>query len=184
MADYLKDNMTEVDFLTWKVSSLKKFLRERGIILSGKKADFAQKAYFAFKLNLEVQKNKENEENDVIHRKTEKLTIECGIKLPFPSDLKGGWQKGSQNFPDVMEENIQAYMQNFSNAKKQGQSLVTSNHIFEVMFHHISTNVKYCFIRCRCVPEEKTDSDPYSLWVCVHKKNGAVLTAECSCFAG
>ena len=52
MAGYLKENMTEADFLTWKIPSLKEFLRERGIILSGEKADLVQKAYFGFKLNL------------------------------------------------------------------------------------------------------------------------------------
>ena len=55
---------------------------------------------------------------------------------------------------EVME--VEAYMQPSTKALKQGKSLLNSGHVHNVKFHHISTDLKYCFIHCRCVPEEKT----------------------------
>ncbi|XP_020893499.1 uncharacterized protein LOC110232620 [Exaiptasia diaphana] len=172
------------DFMKWKVDDLKAFLKERGVVINGRKAELAEKVYFASKLKLEALKKKEEVEIDNKVRRCEKLTIDCGIKLPFPANLTIGWERGSQNFPDVLEKDVENYMQKSFKAMKQGQSLLTSNHIHDVMFHHISTNVKYCFVRGCCVPEEKTSNESYSLWVCVHKESGEVLTAECTCFAG
>lgn len=171
------------DFMKWKLDELKAFLKERGVVLTGRKAELAEKVYFASKLNLEVLKKKEEVEIDNKARRYEKLTIDCGVKLPFPANLTNGWEKGNQNFPDVLEKDVENYIQKSFKDMKQGQSLLTSNHIYDVMFHHITTNVKYCFVRGCCVPEEKTNSDSYSLWVCVHKEIGEVLTAECTCFA-
>ena len=37
--------------------------------------------------------------------------MECGITLPFPGSLHEGWEESSLNFPDVMEDEVEAYMQ-------------------------------------------------------------------------
>ena len=84
---------------------------------------------------------------------------------PFPGSLQEGWEEGSLNFPNVMENEVEAYMQPSTKAMKEGKSLLNSGHVHNVKFHHISTDFKYCFIHCRCVPEEKSSSDPYALWV-------------------
>ena len=171
-------------FLRWKVDQLKTFLKKRGVVLSGRKTELAEKAYYAWKLKLEVAKTAQEEEDDISSRRKEKLTMESGIVLPYPGSLKEGWEEGSINFPDVMEDIVDAYMQPSAKAMKQGKSLLDSGHLHSVKFHHISTDLKYCFIHSRCVPEEKPSSDSYALWVCIHKENGKVLTAECTCFAG
>ena len=180
----LADEMSIELFSRWKVDQLKTFLTKRGVVLSGRKYELAEKAYFAWKLRLEVSKTTREEEDDVSTRRREKLTMECGITLPFPGSLQEGWEESSLNFPDVMEDEVEAYMHRSTKAMKQGKSLLNSGHVHNVKFHHISTDLKYCFIHCRCVPQEKTGSDPYALWVCLHKENGKVLTAACSCFAG
>ena len=180
----LTDEMSIELFSRWKVDQLKTFLKKRGVVLSGRKYELAEKANFTWKLKLEVAKITREEEDEVSTRRREKLTMECGITLPFPGSLQEGWEEGSLNFSDVMEDEVEAYMHRSTKAMKQGKSLLNSGHVHNVKFHHISTDLKYCFIHCRCVPQEKTGSDPYALWVCLHKENGKVLTAECSCFAG
>ena len=93
--------------------------------------------------------------------------MECGITLPFPGSLHEGWEESSLNFPDVMEDEVEAYMQPSTKALTswhEGKSLLNSEHVHNVKFHHISTDLKYCFIHCRCVPREKTSSDPYALF--------------------
>ena len=180
----LTNEMSIELFSRWKVDQLKTFLKKRGVVLSGRKYELAEKAYFAWKLKLEVAKTTREEEDDVSTRRREKLTMECGITLPFPGSLQEGWEESNLNFPDVMQDEVEAYMHRSTKAMKQGKSLLNSGHVHNVKFHHISTDLKYCFIHCRCVPQEKTGSDPYALWVCLHKENGKVLTAACSCFAG
>ena len=64
--------------------------------------NFYKKAYYAWKVKLEVAKIT-REEDDVSSRRREKLTIESIVSLPFPSSLQEGWEEGSLNFPDVLE---------------------------------------------------------------------------------
>ena len=75
--------------------------------------------------------------------------MECGITLPFPGSVQEGWEEGSLNFPDVMEDEVEAYMQPSTEAMKQaeqGKSLLNSGHVHNVKFQHISTDLKYCVI--------------------------------------
>ncbi|KAL9976796.1 hypothetical protein ACROYT_G014130 [Oculina patagonica] len=180
----LLNEMSVQLFSRCKVDELKTFLKKGGVVISGRKAELAEKAYFAWKLKLDVSKTTREEENDVSTRRRKKLTMESGITLPFPDSIQEGWEEGSLNFPDLIDDGVQQYMQPSTKAMKQGMSLLDSGHIHSVNYHHISIDLKYCFIHCRCVPEEKTNSDPFALSVCLHKENGKVLTAECSCFAG
>ena len=51
-------------FLRWKVDQLKTFLKKKGAVLYGRKAELAEKAYYAWKLKLEVAKTAQEEEGD------------------------------------------------------------------------------------------------------------------------
>lgn len=147
----LTDEMSIELFSRWKVDQLKTFLKKRGVVLSGRKYELAEKAYFAWKLKLEVAKTTAQEEDDVSTRRREKLTMECGITLPFPGSLQEGWEESSLHFPDVMEDEVEAYMHPSTKAMK----ILDSGHVHNIKFHHIGTDLKYCFIHCRCVPQEK-----------------------------
>ena len=48
--------------------SVETFLKKRGVVLSGRKYELAEKAYFARKLKLEVAKTTLEEEDDVSMR--------------------------------------------------------------------------------------------------------------------
>ena len=63
-------------------------MKDRGVVISERKAELAEKAFYAWKLRLEVAKTAKEEEEDVAARRREKLRIESNITLPFPSDLK------------------------------------------------------------------------------------------------
>ena len=41
-------------FSKWKVDHLKTFLKKRGVVLSGRKVELAEKAYYTWRLKLEV----------------------------------------------------------------------------------------------------------------------------------
>ena len=110
--------------------------------MSGRKAELAEKVCYAWKLKLEDAKTTREEEDDVSTRRREKLTIESGVSLPFPNSFKEGWEEDSLNFLDVLEDEVEA-IQPSTKAMKQGKSLLSSEHIHSVKFHHISTDVKY-----------------------------------------
>jgi len=141
------------------------------------------KAYFAWKLKLEVAKTTREEEDDVSTRRREKWTMVCDITLPFSGSLQEGWEEGSPNFPDVIEDEVEAYMQPSTKAMKQRKSLLNTGHVNNVKFHHISTDLKYCFTQCRCVPEEKTSSDScgfaYTRHRCTRRMEKSFLLMSC-----
>ena len=51
-------------FLRWKVHQLKFFGKKRRVVLSGRKAELAEKAYYAWKLKLVVAKTAQEEEEE------------------------------------------------------------------------------------------------------------------------
>ena len=74
-------------FSKWKVDQLKTFLKKkRGVALSGRKAELAEKAYYMWKLKLEVAKTTREEEDHVSMRRREKLTIESRRDLNQVND--------------------------------------------------------------------------------------------------
>ena len=53
-----------------------------------------------------------------------------------------------------------------------------------MMTHSTSSNIRYCFVKGFCHPEEKLGQNPYTLWICLHKDSGAVVNGECMGVAG
>ena len=74
--DILTKEMSIQLFSRWKVDQLKTFLKKkREVVLSGRKAELAEKAYYAWKLKLEVAKTTREEEDHVsTRRRRETLT--------------------------------------------------------------------------------------------------------------
>ena len=65
----------------------------------GRKAELAEKAYYAWKLKLEVSKTTQEEEGDVSARRREKLTIESGQSIfLFPTALKKDEKRAGLTF--------------------------------------------------------------------------------------
>ncbi|XP_022111666.1 uncharacterized protein LOC110990891 [Acanthaster planci] len=59
-----------------------------------------------------------------------------------------------------------------------------SGHIHSLQYHGISSNLCYCFVRGKVIPQVKTSEQPYYTWVVLHKETGQVCTAECTCCVG
>ena len=95
----LTNEMSIELFSRCKVDQLKTFSKKKKrIVLSGRKYELAEKAYFAWKLKLEAAKTTREEElDDVSTRRRKRLTMECGITLSFPSSLQEGWEEGRCN---------------------------------------------------------------------------------------
>ena len=57
-------------FFRWKVYQLKGFLKRRGVVLSERKPEQAEKAYFVWELKLEFAKTTRDEEDNIYFNET------------------------------------------------------------------------------------------------------------------
>ena len=157
-----------------KVEELKNYLRDRGLNLSGNKAELSKKAFGSVKLG--ISKCSTSKEDDAVKEKEkrERLSLESGlIQLPSPLNLKEGWQAGSLYFPNTIESDVEDYLKvHGPKSMVKGSSLLTSKHVVDAAVHNISPNVRYCYVRGRCVPQERTNNPPYEAWVCLQKDDG------------
>ena len=53
-------------------------------------------------------------------------------------------------------------------------------------YHPTEKNISVCFVKSQVLPSQRQSdsSNMYNVWVCIHKKHGWILTANCSCMAG
>ena len=180
--------MEKKDFSTWKVSHLQEFLGDRDINRTGNKDTLVNNAYSAYKLDLGITATDIIEEkNEIELNHKAKLLLENGlVKLPDPSKLVDGWFEAPYNLPNTVFDQINVYLKDSDAGKayKGGKSLLLSGHVRNVMTHSISPNIRYCFVKGLCQPEQKIGNNPYTIWVCLHKDSGAVVSGECMCVAG
>ena len=59
----------------------------------------------------------------------------------------------------------------------------------EICFHDISNTCRYCFIRTRVTPPQRTSATPYTVWALLQKDKtdqpgGRIINAYSSCTAG
>ena len=167
------------------IVELKEYLRQRDLNLSGTKNELCEKVFYAHKLAVPKSLGAQDEERIKKQTSEQKLMVENGlITLPSPENLKQGWQSGSASLPDTTDKEVDSYLQDAPKAILKGKSLESSRHVFNVECNTISPNLKYCFVRGKCVPQERTHNKPYEPWICLHKESGEVVTAECNCVAG
>ena len=74
---------------------------------------------------------------------------------------------------------------------KQGKAYryFTDNFISEVYYNNISDELKYCYLKTKCLPSQRVSSKTNDVWVLVKKDlkdemGGAILGAYCTCTAG
>ena len=110
------------------------------------------------------------------------------VSLPDSSKLIDGWFGAPYNLPNIIYEQVNTYLKDTYAEKawreKGGKSLLLSGHIKNVMTHSISLNIRYCFVKGLCHPEQKLGQNPYTVWICLHKDSGAAVNGECTCVAG
>jgi len=183
-----KVNMTEHDFKLWTMQQLQEYLTDRSINKTGNKAKLVNNANQAYILDLPVSFTDPQEEKQQIEEdEKNKLILDDGmLTLPSPKTLFDDWIEAPSHLPDTLYDNVNDYLlkSDAGKAFKGGKSLLLSGHLINVMVHMITPNVRYCYIRGLCHPEQRLSKPPYNVWVCLHKDSGEVVTGECSCVAG
>ena len=109
-------NMTNANetrrFLTWKITDLKKFLRERGVPINNEsRNELAEKAFWAEKLGLTVKPTDEEAEKEIADAKRSKLIFDGGIvTLPRPESITSGWEDGPASLPDTCRDYLDSFI--------------------------------------------------------------------------
>ena len=154
--------MSRKDFSSWNPSHLQKFLADRGISTTGNKDTLVTNAYNAYKMNLATDYIEEKSEVEL--NLQSKLVLENGlVSLPDPSKLWiDVWFAAPYNLPTAIYEQINTYLKDTDTGKefKGGKSLLLSGHIKNVINHSISSNIRYCFVKGLCHPEQKLGQNP------------------------
>ena len=184
-----KENIKDINYFNrWTVPQLQEYLVEHGVNKSGNKQKLVDNVYGTHLLNLPICNTDPQQELYEIEQNVEnKLFLENGlVKLPNPLKITDGWLPAPVNFPDMTYDMLIDYFKknDAGKAYNNGKSLMESGHVTNVMSNMLSPNLRYCFIRCQCFPEQKLSNSPYDVWVCIHKDTGEVICSNCSCTAG
>ena len=149
--------MKREDFSSWKIPYLEEFLASRGINRTGTKEMLVRNCFSAYELELEETiTDLLQEQNEVMKNHLDKLVI-GKISLPDPYSLADEWCNAPSHLPDTL---------------------------YNDDVNDIDINVRYCFVRGNCCPEQRILNANYDVWVWLDKDSGDIINAGCTCVAG
>ena len=102
------------------------------------------------------------------------------VSLPDPSKLIDGWFPAPYNLPNTIYEQVNTYLKDTDAGKafKGGKSFLLSGHIKNVITHSINSNIRYCFVKGLCHPEQNLGQNPYT------ELFGTVVNGKFTCAVG
>jgi hypothetical protein len=100
------------DFSAWTVHKLRKYLRDRGQHVSGRKKELVDRVSGCAKMGIAPLLGAEkSQDSPLIASIIAGLSTPDGTLLPDPNSLTFGWETiTDSNFPDVAEHDIYNYM--------------------------------------------------------------------------
>lgn len=180
-----------------KVEELKKYLRMRGLKVSGRKCELVARVFSASENNVKLVKTAAQVEEQLNEEYVSKLLVEDGV-IPDPMDITSGWlaeEDGVSFWPMITYGNIFNYLtftpstlgsDDLNDYKtSKAYSYFTNGWLGPIMYHPIDEDSKYCFLKGDCRPSERLNDPPHKLWVCVLKgESNRIMSAHCTCMAG
>lgn len=163
---------------------------------------FYLRAFAAWEEKTPVDKDAEEQYLVTLTEYKKKLIID-GVILPDPTTIKkSNWIGESDNdmlnWPPIYYSDIAKFLEQINTPKEllhrldceykegKGYRYYACEFVKEIFWTGISDNSKYCIIKCKVTPSQRTSSTPYNTWVIVQKEKpgGKILSAYCSCTAG
>ena len=179
-----------------KVDELKKYLRLRGLKLSGRKPELVARVFSAYENNVQPIKSATEVETELQQEYQTKL-LQNNYIIPDPYHLSVGWlteDEGIFYWPFISYPEIYNYLMfhpnelgssdlnDYKNSK--GYSYFKRGWLGNISYHCVETASLYCLLKADCRPSERLNDPPHKLWICVTKKDGAIKSGHCSCMAG
>jgi len=124
-----------------------------------------------------------------------KLTLATGESLPDPFTLQN-WQTDVKLLPDITWGDIYVYLIEYPSLfskeslkaykSLEGYNFFVSGHVQEVSYHGLEDKSKFCFVRSEVLPSQRqgVKQKLYKVWIALNKREGWILTANCTCMAG
>ena len=178
------------------VDELKKYLRLRGLKVSGKKAELVARVFVAAETNVQPVKTAQEIEHELMSEYQAKL-LHGDVLLTDPNNLISGWlseDDGITSWPCLTYPDIFNYLtfhpselgssdlNDYKNSK--AYSYFNRGWLGNITYHNIDESCLYCFLKTDCRPSERLNNPPHKLWMCVKKKEARIVSAHCSCMAG
>lgn len=189
-------DLEDIDRLNSK-DSIQKILRKRGLKCTGRKKELVALMYAAQVMEIPELPTAEEKERSRDELYREALKTDDEGYLPDPLKLDGwlGETDGMKLWPPTMYSDICNYLVlhgDFTTLRgklmkdyKQGKaySYFASSWLQEVMYHEISPDSKYCFLKAKCVRSNEVMAK-WNLWVTIVKSTGDIASAWCRCTSG
>ena len=179
------------DVPLWSIDQLKDYLRARKIAFSNvTKEDLQIRVLQAMRSNIQTTNDRQTVPDTV----QDKLVLENGlITLPNPASLEN-WELGCYSVPAVSKQEVEHYFKQVNSdlgiyakeceAIKLGKGLSMSNHVGGILYHGISPNIGYCFVKSTVVRQTCLREQPYTVWAILGKENAEIYGAYCNCIGG
>lgn len=186
------------DICLWKKDRLQQYLQDRGLPISGSRDELRALAYGVQYFSTLVKPPAKEENRQWAEQHRHLLTVNGTLLPDTLSDLLSFWvgeKEGISQWPPCMYGDLAEYLVDRSERElrswlmtdyKQGKafSYFDSRLLKEVFFHKISEHSPYCFLKAECTPSMNVSQQPHTVWVCIMKKTGKIVSGYCSCFAG
>ena len=89
-----------------------------------------------------------------------------------------GWCNAPSHLLDTLYNDVKDYLikHDAGKAFKSGKKFIKT--------HNIDINIRYCFVRGNCCPEQRISNTNHDVWVCLHKDSGKIINAGYTCVDG
>ena len=178
------------------VDELKKFLRLRGMKVSGKKAELVARVFCAYENDVQPTKTAEEVERELGNEYQAKLVIDDNC-IPDPFVLNSGWlneENGITSWPMISYPDIFNFLMFFPSELGSSElndyksckaySYFINGWLGPISYHPIDEKSKFCLLRADCRPSQRLNDTRHKIWVCVSKSDHKIKKAHCSCMAG
>ena len=189
-----EDKITYEEVESWSVDALKDYCKRRDYKVTGTKKELVARVYVLY--NDGVEEVPGAREQELSRAKDYKALFSATHASPDPLKLTS-WaneQSGIHSWPPVTYVDIDMFMRRNGSvglssegltAYKTGKaySYFSCDWLEEVFYHNISKRHRCCYLKAHCMPSNRLNDVPHSLWAKV-MKTGEVVSAYCSCVAG
>ena len=152
-----------------KVDELKKYLRLRGLKISGRKVELVARVFSAHENNVQPVKTAVEIEIELSQEYQAKL-LQVDYVVPDPYLMFNPGELSSSDLNDYKTS--------------KGYSFFSCGWIGAVSYYPINSTSLYCLLKTDCRHSESLNSPPHKLWAIIVKKDAKIKAAHCDCMAG
>ena len=178
------------------VEELKKYLRLRGLRVTGRKQELVARVFAAVENGVEPVKSAVEIEKEIRTEYDSKLKVD-DIIIPDPYTLTEGWvdeKYGMKFWPMVLYPDIFNYLMFFPSElgskdlndykNSKAYSYYKSGWLGQLWYHCIDGSGKFCVLKTDCRKSQSIRDTNHKLWIVIEKKSAHIRSCHCTCMAG